>query len=76
MTVKELRAQLYAIDDQDKEVYFVYDYGDHCHTQVAKEVCEVSEGDVRNNSYIDGKSVAEGDEDECGVKTEEAVLIR
>ena len=53
MQVKELIEQLKYMD-QDAEVHFAYNYGDHWRTEVAPKVSQVSE-------VITWKSVSKGD---------------
>ena len=50
MQVKEL-IELLKMEDQDAEVHFQYNYGDHWRTQVAPEVRSVHEGFVVNSDY-------------------------
>lgn len=50
MTVAELIEQL-GLMDQDAEVHFSYNYGDHWRTRVAPGVSEVSEGVVVHSEY-------------------------
>lgn len=62
MTVAELREELERFDDET-EVMFAYDYGDHPHTIVADSIAEVDNGTVVWSSYHRTYKVAE-DEDE------------
>lgn len=50
LTVAELKALLDQYPDNAK-VYFTYDYGDHWHTTVAKEITSVDEGAVVHSDY-------------------------
>lgn len=50
MNVRELIEQLQVMD-QEAEVHFSYNYGDHWHTQVAPTVDEVFEGLVKRSEY-------------------------
>ena len=50
MRVKDLIEQL-GYMDQDAEVHFTYNYGDHWHTKVAPSVDEVFEGVVERSEY-------------------------
>lgn len=50
MTVAELIEALKG-QDPNAEVHFVYDYGDHWHTNVAPEVSEVETGAVKHSDY-------------------------
>jgi hypothetical protein len=50
MLVKELIESLKYMD-QDAEVHFAYNYGDHWRTEVAPKVSQVSEGVVEFSDY-------------------------
>jgi hypothetical protein len=50
MLVKELIESLQYLD-QDAEVHFAYNYGDHWRTEVAPKVSQVSEGVVEYSEY-------------------------
>jgi len=50
MLVKELIESLQYMD-QDAEVHFAYNYGDHWRTEVAPKVSQVSEGVVEFSEY-------------------------
>ena len=50
MLVKELIESLKYMD-QDAEVHFAYNYGDHWRTEVAPKVSQVSEGVVEYSDY-------------------------
>lgn len=50
MNVKELIEQLKYMD-QDAEVHFAYNYGDHWHTEVAPKISTVTEGVVEYSDY-------------------------
>mgnify|MGYP006269680747 CR=1 FL=1 len=50
MKVAELRELLEGFDE-DMEVHFSYNYGDHWHTTVAPRVDEVFEGVVERSDY-------------------------
>ena len=50
MLVKELIESLQYMD-QDAEVHFAYNYGDHWRTEVAPKVSQVSEGVVEYSEY-------------------------
>lgn len=50
MKVSELRTALEHFDDDD-EVFFTYNYGDHWRTTVAKSVARVDEGEVTWSDY-------------------------
>ena len=62
ITVKELIEQL-GYMDQDAEVHFSYNYGDHWRTQVAPKVGGVEEGVVKYSDYHRMDKLEE-DEDE------------
>jgi hypothetical protein len=63
MQVKELIEQLKYMD-QDAEVHFAYNYGDHWRTEVAPKVSQVSEGVVEYSEYHRMDKLVT-DEDEC-----------
>jgi hypothetical protein len=50
--------------DQDVEVHFSYNYGDHWRTEVAPAVCQVSDGVVEYSDYHRMDKLVT-DEDEC-----------
>jgi hypothetical protein len=50
MKVKDLIEQL-GFMNENAEVHFSYNYGDHWHTQVAPRVSEVDEGVVKYSDY-------------------------
>jgi hypothetical protein len=50
MLVKELIEQLQYMN-QDAEVHFAYNYGDHWRTEVAPKVSNVTEGTVEFSDY-------------------------
>ncbi len=50
--------------DEDMEVHFSYDYGDHAHTEAAPKVKRVEELGVKHSSYIDMDRIAYEDEEE------------
>jgi hypothetical protein len=50
MLVKELIESLKYMD-QDAEVHFAYNYGDHWRTEVAPKVSQVTEGVVEFSEY-------------------------
>jgi hypothetical protein len=54
MTLSDLISELTDLRDnsnEDMEVYFSYDYGDHCHTKVTNEVSSIEINDVRYSDY-------------------------
>ena len=72
MLVKELIESLQYMD-QDAEVHFAYNYGDHWRTEVAPKVSQVSEGIVEFSEYhrMDKLVVVEEDYDEYDEDTGE-----
>lgn len=62
MLVRDLIEQLSSMNP-DATVHFVYDYGDHSHTQVAPEVNSVEEGTVKYNSYVNDQAVVDQEYD-------------
>lgn len=62
LTVAELIEELKYMD-QDAEVHFSYNYGDHWRTQVAPVVRSVSEGFVVDSDYHRMPKLVEDDED-------------
>jgi len=50
--------------DQDVEVHFSYNYGDHWRTEVAPAICQVSDGVVEYSDYHRMDKLVT-DEDEC-----------
>lgn len=62
MTVAELIEQLQMMN-QDAEVHFSYNYGDHWRTQVAPTVDSVNEGFVKHSEYHRMDKIVD-DEDE------------
>ena len=65
LTVKDLIAQLQGCDE-DMEVHFTYNYGDHWRTQVAPVVRYVEEGFVEESSYHQMDRVVEDCYDDEG----------
>jgi hypothetical protein len=63
MLVKELIESLKYMD-QDAEVHFAYNYGDHWRTEVAPKVSQVTEGVVEYSDYHRMDKLVT-DEDEC-----------
>jgi hypothetical protein len=67
MTVGELRARLKDFDD-DTPVLFSYNYGDHWHSQVASDIRDVCEDNVKWSEYhqmFKIPSSERDDDDEC-----------
>jgi hypothetical protein len=62
MLVKELIESLKYMD-QDAEVHFAYNYGDHWRTEVAPKVSQVSEGVVEYSEYHRMDKLVEDEED-------------
>jgi hypothetical protein len=63
MLVKELIESLKYMD-QDAEVHFAYNYGDHWRTEVAPKVSQVTEGVVEYSEYHRMDKLVT-DEDDC-----------
>jgi len=49
--------------DEDAEVHFSYDYGDHWHTNVAPKVMNVSEAYVKHSEYHRMDALLDGEPD-------------
>ena len=62
MKVAELIEQLKYLD-QEADVHFSYNYGDHWRTEVAPQVTQVNEGAVVYSEYHRMDKIAEDDED-------------
>lgn len=62
MQVKEL-IEMLGYMDQDAEVHFAYNYGDHWRTEVAPRVDDVTERVVTHSAYHNMDKVVEDDED-------------
>jgi len=62
MQVKELIEQLQYMD-QEAEVHFSYNYGDHWRTEVAPKVDRVDEGAVVYSDYHRMDKIAEYDDE-------------
>ena len=62
MLVKELIESLKYMD-QDAEVHFAYNYGDHWRTEVAPKVSQVTEGVVEYSDYHRMDKLIENEED-------------
>ena len=75
MKVSELIAELQCMD-QDAEVHFAYDYGDHWRTQVAPKVSNVFEGYVQFSDYHDMDRIADDEDlDEPGSEARPVVIV-
>ena len=61
MKVSEL-IELLQMENQDAEVHFQYNYGDHWRTQVAPTVDEVSVGYVVHSAYHNMDKVVDEDD--------------
>ena len=70
MTVKELMESLEGFDP-NMEVKFAYNYGDYWATEVASNIRDVDEGQIRYSEYhrMDKVVENEGDEEEFYTKT-------
>ena len=73
MTVRDLVERLEQFDD-DTLVHFAYDYGDHCHTEVAPAVESVEEELVYHSDYLNKDAVVE-DEDMPPRKNVRTVVV-
>jgi len=62
MLVKELIEMLEGLN-QDAEVHFAYNYGDHWRTEVAPKVARVDEGAVVYSDYHRMDKIAEYDDE-------------
>lgn len=63
MKVSELIEELKMMD-QDAEVHFAYNYGDHWRTQVAPTVDRVDKGTVKYSDYHRMHKVVEEEDDD------------
>ena len=65
MQVKEL-IEMLGYMDQEADVHFMYNYGDHWRTQVAPKVASVGERVVAYSAYHSMDKIQEDeDEDDC-----------
>lgn len=62
MQVKDL-IEILQMEDQNAEVHFQYNYGDHWRTQVAPSVRSVHEGFVVNSDYHRMPKVVDDEDD-------------
>ena len=62
MQVKEL-IEILGRYDQDVEVHFSYNYGDHWRTEVAPAICQVSDGVVEYSDYHQMDKLVTDEED-------------
>ena len=76
MKVSDL-IELLKMEDQDAEVHFQYNYGDHWRTQVAPRVDSVEQGFVIDSDYHRMPKVYEPDydEDDDTADAQKVVLI-
>jgi hypothetical protein len=63
MTVKELMATLEDFDP-NMEVKFAYNFGDYWGTEVASNITEIDEGQVRHSDYHRMDKVVDDENDE------------
>ena len=63
MKVRDLVKRLHEFDE-DMDVHFSYDYGDHARTEVAPKIRRVEELGIKYSSYHDMDRVAYEDEKE------------
>jgi hypothetical protein len=62
MTVKEL-IELLENENKEEDVYFSYNYGDHCNTTVAQEVSDVEKLTIVYSEYHRMHRLVDEDED-------------
>ena len=72
MTVKELMESLEGFDP-NMEVKFAYNFGDYWKTEVANNIRDIDEGQVRYSSYHRMDKVVDDEEDD-NIKT--VVIIK
>jgi len=73
MQVKKLIEMLQGMD-QDAEVHFAYNYGDHWHTEVAPKVDRVDEGAVVYSDYHRMDKMVEPDDSVFDEETGEEIV--
>jgi len=73
MQVKELIEMLQGMD-QDAEVHFAYNYGDHWRTEVAPKVDRVDEGAVVYSDYHRMDKMVEPDDSDFDEETGEEIV--
>jgi len=73
MQVKELIEMLQGMD-QDAEVHFAYNYGDHWRTEVAPKVDRVDEGAVVYSDYHCMDKMVEPDDSDFDEETGEEIV--
>lgn len=72
MTVKELIEKLSQFDEE-AQVFFGYNYGDHGQTQVFQEIRRIDEKNLKYNDYF--RLNTEIDEDDVTDETESSVVL-
>ena len=73
MTVKELIESLQDFDP-NMEVKFAYNFGDYWGTEVASNITEIDEGQVRYSDYHRMDKVTDYDDENDNIKT--VVIIK
>jgi len=73
MQVKKLIEMLQGMD-QDAEVHFAYNYGDHWHTEVAPKVDRVDVGAVVYSDYHRMDKMVEPDDSDFDEETGEEIV--
>jgi hypothetical protein len=73
MTVKELIESLEGFDP-NMEVKFAYNYGDYWGTEVASNITEIDESQVRYSDYHRMDKVTDYDDEDDNIKT--VVIIK
>ena len=73
MQVKEL-IELLKMEDQDAEVHFTYNYGDHWRTQVAPTVDRVETGFVKYSDYHRMHKLVDDEDFDCDEETGEPIV--
>ena len=73
MQVKEL-IELLQMEDQDAEVHFQYNYGDHWRTQVAPTVDRVETGFVKYSDYHRMHKLVDDEDFDCDEETGEPIV--
>lgn len=75
MIVAELIEQLEQLDE-NMEVEFAYDYGDHWHSTIASRIDSISVRKVKHSDYHNqDKVVDDDDEEDESEKTREVVIL-
>ena len=74
MMVSELIQRLQG-EDQDAEVHFAYNYGDHARTTVAPKIRRVEEVNVVYSEYHRMPMVLDEDEEDRHTDTNSAVVL-